>query len=177
VTYFADLSSYSYTSGPDVISLDTPPYFRQVDAARPRVNVGRLDHTHRFTAGTVTVEVANALLDVISHQRVNVMRGFHTCPFCPHDPDPEPLRLDHQGRTAWMGNGEIRIPAADGALFAAPTAAMGCVVCWQAASARTVSSMRCGAKSVASQSSRAGSMSRSCTHTCGCLTCSAASGM
>jgi hypothetical protein len=121
VTYFADLSPYAYTSGPDVISLDTPPYSRQVDATRPRANVGWLDHTHRFTAGTVTAEVANALLDVISHQRVSVMRGFHTCPFCPRDPDPGPLPLDHQGRTAWMGNGEIRIPAADGALFAAPT--------------------------------------------------------
>lgn len=121
MTYFADLSPYAYTSGPDVISLDAPPYFRQVDAARPHVNIGWLDHTQRFTAGTVTAEVANALLDVISHQGINVMRGFHTCPFCPHDPDSRPLRLDHRGRTAWMGNGEIRIPAADGALFAAPT--------------------------------------------------------
>lgn len=118
MTYFADLSPYTYRSGSDVVSLRPgPPPFRVIQSAAPRINVGWLGRFHRRRTGTVPEGTLGALLDVISSQMVNITRGIHGCHMC----SASTRRLDWNGRTVLMGNGEIRIPAVDGSLFAAPT--------------------------------------------------------
>ena len=121
MTYFADLSPYTYRSGPDIVALRPgPPPFRAIQSTAPRINVGWLGRFHRYRSGTVPEDTLDALLNVISHQLINVMRGTHGCHLCPTT-GPGRTHLDWHGRTVSTGNGEIRIPTADGSHFAAPT--------------------------------------------------------
>lgn len=123
MSYFADMSAYTYHSGPDIASIRPgPPYFRSIETTAPRVNVGWLGrfHRHRSGTGAVPADTLEVLLLVISSQMINITRGTHNCHLC-QPAHPGAMRLDWHGRTVSMGNGEIRIPSADGSLFAAPT--------------------------------------------------------
>jgi hypothetical protein len=104
VTHFDDLSTYTY-SDDDVIErewgwLRFPPAYE-------RLNIGWLDRPHTFEQGPTPTWLADALEAIAADPRINVMRGFHVCSFC-----PEP--------TAAMDHYEIRVPGRPGVMFAAP---------------------------------------------------------
>ncbi|WP_370364360.1 hypothetical protein [Catenulispora sp. GP43] len=101
--------------------------FRIVEPTGPRLNIGWLGDRGRFgrrkpfATGPVSDDVIDAVIDVTEAQAVNVTRGFHRCGYCPSGGADGLLRFLHRGRTVLLGNGEIRVPAADGSVFAAPT--------------------------------------------------------
>lgn len=105
VTYFADGSRYAFLPGEE-----------------EAINVGWLDAEHAFTVG----KVPTGLLEALSkqcRQRVRQTRGFHLCQLCARSAasgPPEPLRVrDSEGEFV-VGSAEIRVPSADGTVYAAP---------------------------------------------------------
>lgn len=104
MTYFEDLTDYSYYNGPESVSIDggylvyQPPY--------RRLNVGWLDAPRPVPTGDVPAWVSEKLLEMSSGPRVNVMRGFHTCTYC---------------TDSHRGNSELRVPGEPGVMFAAPS--------------------------------------------------------
>jgi hypothetical protein len=133
VAFFEDLSAYTYKHGPDVVSVvrdpgATTPPFRVVEPTASRLNVGwlgdrgRFGRRRRLSTGPVAEDVIDALVDVIEAQAVNVTRGFHLGGYCRRGGgDAGLFQFVHRGRTVFLGNGEIRVPAPDRAVFAAPT--------------------------------------------------------
>lgn len=123
MTYFDDLSSYSY-SEVDIIELDAG-YVR----FRPRydrINIGWLDAPHAFEEGPNPSWFAPRLLEIIAGPRVNTMRGLHQCSFCPRGAagaklQPSTPSADHPTGVVWLGNAEVRVACGPGAMFAAPT--------------------------------------------------------
>jgi hypothetical protein len=118
VTHFDDLSAYAYYDD-EIIETDgseTPfrPDYR-------RINVGWLDAPHPFEQGPTPDWLGDALLGIIAGPRINVMRGFHLCTFCPRPADRRMLTVEHHGEQLHLGMSEIRVPSAPGSVFAAPT--------------------------------------------------------
>lgn len=117
VAYFADGSPYSYFK-PD-----------------GSVNVGWLDAHHPFPVGDAPPDFAPNLVRAC-RQSVNRTRGLHFCELCPPEtpvlapkkPGLVPVRVrppeanivrDHEGDFK-VGGAEIRVPAMDGVVYAAP---------------------------------------------------------
>ena len=114
VTYFEDLGEYTY-HGPDIVSLGGG-YLRFQPRYR-RLNVGWLDAPHPVPTGPVPDWLPPKLLDVAAGPQVNVMRGFHLCTLCGDAFDRSMLSVG----AAQLGHAEVRVPAGDGVVFAAPT--------------------------------------------------------
>jgi hypothetical protein len=120
VTHFVDLSPYTYYDT-DVIGTDDgwvtyrPGY--------ERLNVGWLDAPHDFTRGPTPSWLPDALLDIIAGPRINSMRGFHVCTFCPRPDDAthSMIEVGHAGGDLSLGHTEIRVPKQTGTMFAAPS--------------------------------------------------------
>jgi hypothetical protein len=114
VTYFEDLSEYSY-SEQDILSLaDAYLLFRP---RYRRLNVGWLDAPHPFPTGAAPDWLAPRLLEIAAGPQVNVMRGFHLCTHCGDRATRDMLTVDGVP----LGHAEIRVPAEPGLMFAAPT--------------------------------------------------------
>lgn len=108
MTYFADLTPYSYhsTSGPWSALL----------------NVGWLDPAHAYTTGPVTTEFITALARVCVHSQVDMMRGLYVCKLPPCSgtlPDAPPSVLV-DGKEVSLGNAELRIGRNGGIWYDAP---------------------------------------------------------
>jgi hypothetical protein len=112
VTYFADLSPYSY-------GLDGrhDHLVEQPDA----VNIGWLGAGHEFPAGQAPGWLVPGILKVVTGGLVNLMRGYHVCDLCQPPHWPPPIEMEFDGRKEGLGNGEIRVRGADGTLYAAPS--------------------------------------------------------
>jgi hypothetical protein len=120
VTHFVDLSPYTYY-GTDVI--ETAGGWVTYDPRYERLNVGWLDAPHDFDQGPTPSWLPDALLDIIAGPRINSMRGFHQCTFCPRPATAarSMIKVGHRGRDLWLGHTEIRIPKQTGTMFAAPS--------------------------------------------------------
>ena len=111
VTYFADLSPYSFLlNGPN------DHFVEQPDA----VNIGWLGAGHEFPVGQTPEWLVPGLLKLVAHDLVNLTRGFHQCHMCEHPYWP-PMEAEFNGEQQMLGNGEIRVRGADGTLYAAPS--------------------------------------------------------
>ena len=99
MTYFADLSTYTYY-------LAAPPVSK---------NVGWLDEHHEFPTREPSAQLVNAVWD---HCKVLVAptRGIHECPFCM----VETTTFFRHETWLMLGTGEIRVFDANGSAFAAP---------------------------------------------------------
>ena len=104
--FFADLTPYEYGREEPVSHI---------------LNVGWLSREHPFRSGETPAGLVEALRRWIATP-VNLYRGRHLCEFC-----PEPVAfLDRQGHRTiepppdTAGNGEIRVPGADGRVYVAP---------------------------------------------------------
>jgi hypothetical protein len=96
VSYFADLTPHTYTPTDRLTVL----------------NVGWLDAAAPFARGEIPAAFREALRRLCKHP-VLLHRGFHSCQFCPEEPDSrESMR---------MGNGQIRIKGMNDVWYAAPT--------------------------------------------------------
>jgi|HubBroStandDraft_3_1064219.scaffolds.fasta_scaffold12870_1 hypothetical protein len=121
MTYFADLTPYSYMRA-------LPPGTEgDPELSTEGLNVGWLEPGHSYPTGEVPdAAVAGVLRRVISH-RVNVMRGWHDCGLCPwpenSDPAvyPEPTEMEVDGTAVFLGHCEIRVRDEAGVLYAAPS--------------------------------------------------------
>jgi hypothetical protein len=83
--------------------------------------VGWLDPAHDIPHGPVPPEFLGTLLEIVAGPHTNVMRGFHTCQFCPQPDDSRMMSVEHRGQRLWLGHSEIRIPDGPNVMFAAPT--------------------------------------------------------
>lgn len=125
VATYPDLSPYAYHPR-DVVSARDGHASWVPD--HPRVNVGWLGLTPEgltapWTTGNTSPDFVERLLDVLTEQQVNRMRGFHWCELCPR-PDRAEFRMPefaYGHRKFSLGNGEIRVPGRHGEVFAAPT--------------------------------------------------------
>lgn len=105
--YFADLSQYQYG---------------RVQPQEHILNVGWLSKDRPFTKGTMSELLLHRLGQLVQSP-VNLHRGSHRCEFCP---DP-PVTIASNGLSMTsppqdtLGNGEIRLQAADGTIFVAPS--------------------------------------------------------
>jgi hypothetical protein len=133
LTYFADLSPYSYRHG-------------QRD---PAINVGWLDGERTFEVDEPSEPLLDALWRFVCAP-VNQSRGLHQCELCPRDRvrevqrrvrDPEDAShkipmgklpwptdarrrsndAEHNGEQRLIGSAEIRNFGTDGTIYAAPT--------------------------------------------------------
>ena len=103
MTYFADLSEYTYSS-----------------ADEKMINVGWLGRAKAFETGGIDDGVWDELVRLAS-EPANVMRGLHDCEFCDTE---SPVRVPSNysiKRFASLGTGEIRVRDENGRSFAAPT--------------------------------------------------------
>jgi len=104
MTYFADLTDYTYIPAGDAAHARTK-------------NVGWLTAGHAFESAAPAEE----LLDrVWSFCTVSVAqtRGIHQCEFCP---GKDVHRAERKGEKLLLGTSEIRVFAGEGCLYAAPT--------------------------------------------------------
>ena len=110
MAYYPDLSPYTYTDGQAGL-----------------VNVGWLARDKPFPKGIVNPGIVTKIGDLCKTP-TNLMRGFHTCPWC-EEPQgkfrlPTPTEEDYleDGQLRMLGNGEIHV-AAGGIYwtYAAPT--------------------------------------------------------
>ncbi|WP_051796964.1 DUF7919 family protein [Catenuloplanes japonicus] len=116
MTYFADLSPYTYY--PREI-IETDREFIDYRPKSARLNVGWLDAPAAFDIGPTPSWLPDALLDVIAGPAINGMRGFHECTYCPRAAGM--ITVDHASGPLTLGHGEIRVPAEAGTMFAAPS--------------------------------------------------------
>ncbi len=101
MTYFADLTPYTYGHG----STDGD------------LNVGWLSSAHEFARGEPPLELVTSLL-ICAKRPVRECRGHHTCELCN---DRRWVAMELDGREVKLGNGQIRVHASDGHWYAAPT--------------------------------------------------------
>ncbi|AVT33142.1 hypothetical protein C6361_31005 [Plantactinospora sp. BC1] len=118
MAYFEDLSAYRY-SDVDIIEMDWG--WLEFRPGYERINVGWLDASHKFDEGPTPNWFVNTLLDIIEAPRINTMRGFHRCPFCPDRSEGSMLSVDHPNGGLLLGHTEIRVPSGPGVMFAAPS--------------------------------------------------------
>ncbi|MCA9938301.1 MAG: hypothetical protein KC418_06645 [Anaerolineales bacterium] len=103
MTYFADLSPYTY----------------HARSQRENTwNVGWLDAAHPFSRGEVSAPFLSQLWAFCGAPVVQ-MRGFHTCELCNAD-GLEMLVVQRDGESRRLGAAEIRVFAPDGRVYAAP---------------------------------------------------------
>ncbi|MEU6074050.1 hypothetical protein [Micromonospora sp. NPDC047074] len=117
MAYFEDLSIYRYS---DVDIIETDWGWLEFRPGYDRINVGWLDASHPFEEGPTPSWFANSLLDIIAAARVNTMRGYSRCPFCPSRPEDPMLSVAHPSGILWLGHTEIRVPG-PGVMFAGPS--------------------------------------------------------
>ena len=108
---------------------DLTPYEYCVEAGdAPALNVGWLDAAHEFAKGTPPPGFVDRLRR-ISRSRVNQMRGFEVCPFCPELRSLlEPGGWSEQQRDLYdacfedgrFSSAEIRVTGQDGRTYACP---------------------------------------------------------
>ncbi|WTX00916.1 hypothetical protein OG216_46650 (plasmid) [Streptomycetaceae bacterium NBC_01309] len=120
MAYIADLSPYTYQDDEHVdvdggVVVFVPRY--------PRIAVGWLAAGREISRGAVPSGFVEALIRIKKARRVNPMRGFHSCEFCPA---PDPFdgwpETVYGGASLSLGNAEIRVPVpqAPRRMFAAP---------------------------------------------------------
>ncbi len=105
MTYFEDLTSYSYFPG------------------EPKVkNVGWLSAGQDFKRGPVPLGFVDELQRFLCKNLEVITRGRHICEFC--EPPKDILELDKNYIEVWeyfrSGNGEIRVIGANGTTYSAP---------------------------------------------------------
>ncbi|TDD58396.1 hypothetical protein E1263_19455 [Kribbella antibiotica] len=102
MTYFADLSRYTYGPG-----------------WRRMLNVGWLERGHDFAVGQVESGVLDRLTILAEHQE-NVMRGTHDCQFCTLE---SPLHFPAPVARGFvsLGMGELHVKGRWGVKYAAPS--------------------------------------------------------
>jgi hypothetical protein len=103
MTYFADLTAYSYLP-------------RHADGS---VNVGWLGPDQGYPAGQVAGEVVTAVLRLVRSDPVNRTRGLHDCELCVNPPRPIIMAAD--GAEIVLGNCEIRVQGSGPVVYAAPS--------------------------------------------------------
>jgi hypothetical protein len=125
MTYFRDLSNYSYHSSglcrPQAKTILWLGLGHDVPNATPyrpggTRNVGWLGFGHDFPKAIPTEE----MLDLIwEHCKISVarMRGLHDCEFCPSSDCHE---ADKDGEKLLLGSSEIRVFSKKGSIYAAP---------------------------------------------------------
>jgi hypothetical protein len=129
MAYLKDLSNYSHV--PDNRSATTTLgwFSREGESgiSRPSVkNIGRLARGHEFGIQITSEEILSLICDYCAIF-VNPMRGVHECSFCPDDKKLGPVTLqefkyaERSGRRILLGSAEIRVFAASGDIYAAPT--------------------------------------------------------
>ncbi len=104
--YFSDLTPYSFLLGKDKGSPNL-------------LNVGWLSRWHPYNKG----DVDRALLEKLLRQcrkPARLTRGFHRCDFCVVSAISM-ISMTVDGDEVRLGNGEIRVPGANGIVYAAPT--------------------------------------------------------
>jgi len=94
MSYFVDLTPYTYTPGNDGDVL----------------NVGWLDAAYPFERGETSAEFRQALRALVERPMLR-HRGFHVCEYCSSEPGSAP---------AQRGNGQIRVMGRNGLWYAAP---------------------------------------------------------
>jgi len=103
MAYYKDLSRYEYSKVP-------------YKCAGELYNVGWLERCAPFPKGVVAPELVEKLLALCKFP-INRYRGWHGCHFCPE----YPVRIADSEGEFCLGDGEIRVPAADGTLtYVAP---------------------------------------------------------
>jgi hypothetical protein len=103
MSYFEDLSDYSYHGAP---------------ACRPVAkNVGWLRPGHAFDKATPTETTLDEIWECCSVS-VAQTRGMHCCEFCSPEAWDIPAR---HGKRLLLGTSEIRVFAKNGTIYAAPT--------------------------------------------------------
>jgi len=113
VTYFADLTPYTYWSRVADVAGDDPD-----DGLGRLLNVGWLAAGESFPTGASPPGLVDNLLRRATRP-VHVTRGVHLCEFCENPIRGAPLRLD--GKLVHAGNAEIHVTGADNTVYAAPT--------------------------------------------------------
>ena len=103
--YAKDLARYSYLLS---------------RATANMLSIGWLDGGQAFSVGEVPKAFENALL-LLCERPINLMRGFHRCPFCNEQGDAMLFVLKANGERLHLGNGEIHVPGKGNLLFVAPT--------------------------------------------------------
>ena len=102
MTYYKDLSEYSYHGG---------AFYRHGTQ-----NVGWLGLEHKFEQAKPADEILDKLWDFCKIS-VAQMRGIHECEFCRGDS----YFVERNGEKLLLGSSEIRVFSRDGDIYAAPT--------------------------------------------------------
>ena len=92
-------------------------YFPDNSVDNAVCRVGWLDSGHPFTTGAAEDEFLSKLKQLY-RTRVNEMRGYHICEFCPQPIFGIPMDLD--GNTIKLGSAEIHLTTSANGKFAAP---------------------------------------------------------
>jgi hypothetical protein len=101
--YFRDLQPYRYG-----LPVELPAV----------VTVGWLSSSNAFPIGEVSQDVLDGIKHLLSANRINKMRGYHLCEFCPH---PEPITVELLEGPLILGSAEIWIASNDiSRIYAAP---------------------------------------------------------
>ncbi|WP_305785391.1 hypothetical protein [Symbioplanes lichenis] len=117
MTHFEDLAAYAYQDE-ETLSLDDGYLVYRPRYAR--LAVGWLDPAFPFPTGPAPEGFAAALLDIVAGRRVNAMRGWQDCPFCPAPSPRRAVEAPHPSGPVFLGNAEIRVPGGPGKMYAAP---------------------------------------------------------
>ncbi|MDC0672242.1 DUF7919 family protein [Nannocystis radixulma] len=108
MTYAADLTPYAYGMGQD-------------DGETPDLHIGWLSSGHAYPKQPPDPAFVQALLRCCLRPE-RLYMGYHVCDLgCEHSGQPRQLTRDYDGRTLFLGNGEIRVTGADRQVYAAPT--------------------------------------------------------
>jgi hypothetical protein len=108
MTYFADLTPYSYLA-------DDPGPWPEL------LNVGWLEPGRPFPTGPVPDGFLTGLARLCARP-CSVTRGIHGCAFRPCIPRPwPPITIAVDGQEVGLGNAEVRVGTDGGTGFAAPT--------------------------------------------------------
>ena len=121
--FFEDLSVYAYQAGGDTFfDLNDGMRFVSFQPTYRRLNIGWLEADHAWARGQVPEPFTDRLVAILGSQQVNQMMGLHACDLCPAPlPDTHPWYEPRPGNLrASAGNGEIRVPGAQGTAYAAP---------------------------------------------------------
>lgn len=107
MTTYPDLTRYEYWK--KVVGLEEP--------GGDTLNVGWLGPGVPFAAGECASEFVVALVRLCAAPTART-RGFHDCELCDRE---SPLEIQFGEAAARVGNGEVRVGAATGVRYAAPT--------------------------------------------------------
>ncbi|MFF1734237.1 hypothetical protein [Streptomyces sp. NPDC058247] len=99
MTYFNDLSPYSYSEENDAM-----------------LNVGWLDKEQAYTKGPTPIGLVDALAK-LAKGAVNVQRGTHFCNLCP---DFQTARENTSRGNTFIGSGEVRVTSEQGVIYTSP---------------------------------------------------------